>query len=97
MRKKRKHYSAEEKVAIVRRHLIDQVPVAQLCDELGLQPSLSTWGRRKDCHARIGELTRVRTFHVPREEAFFEPRQDFASDTLAPLSWVRSPSRHTGT
>lgn len=40
MRKKRKHYSAEEKVAIVRRHLIDQVPVAQLCDELGLQPSL---------------------------------------------------------
>lgn len=40
MRKKRKHYSAEEKVAIIRRHLIDQVPVAQLCDELDLQPSL---------------------------------------------------------
>lgn len=40
MRKKRKHYSAEEKVAIIRRHLVDQVPVAQLCDELDLQPSL---------------------------------------------------------
>ena len=40
MRKKRKHYSAEEKVAIIRRHLIDQVPVAKLCDELDLQPSL---------------------------------------------------------
>ena len=33
-------FPAEEKVAIIRRHLIDQVPVAQLCDELDLQPSL---------------------------------------------------------
>jgi hypothetical protein len=30
MRKERKHYIAEEKVAILRRHLLDQVPVSQL-------------------------------------------------------------------
>ena len=38
MRKERKHYSAEEKVAILRRHLLDRVPVSDLCEELGLRP-----------------------------------------------------------
>ena len=36
MRKERKHYTAEEKVAILRRHLLDKVPVSDLCEELGL-------------------------------------------------------------
>ena len=40
MRKERKHYRAEEKVAILRRHLLDKVPVSDLCDELGLQPTV---------------------------------------------------------
>ena len=40
MRKERKHYTAEEKVAILRRHLLDQVPVSDLCEELGLQPTV---------------------------------------------------------
>jgi transposase-like protein len=34
MRKERKHYTAEEKVAILRRHLLDKVPVSNLCEEL---------------------------------------------------------------
>ena len=38
MRKERKHYTAEEKVAILRRHLLDKVPVSDLCEELGLRP-----------------------------------------------------------
>ena len=33
MRKPRKHYAPAEKVAILRRHLIDRVPVSDLCDE----------------------------------------------------------------
>lgn len=40
MRKKRKQYTAEEKVAILRRHLIEKVPVSELCDEYGLQPTV---------------------------------------------------------
>lgn len=35
-----KHYTAEEKVAILRRHLIDHVPVSQLCDAYHLQPTV---------------------------------------------------------
>lgn len=40
MKKPRKHYTAEEKVAILRRHLLEQEPVSKLCDELGLQPTV---------------------------------------------------------
>jgi transposase-like protein len=40
MRKERKHYTAEEKGAILRRHLLDRVPVSDLCEELGLQPTV---------------------------------------------------------
>ena len=40
MRKERKHYTAEEKVGILRRHLLDKVPVSDLCEELGLQPTV---------------------------------------------------------
>jgi transposase len=36
----RKHYSAEEKVAILRRQLLDKVPVPDLCEELGLRPTV---------------------------------------------------------
>ena len=40
MRKKRRNYTAREKVAILKRHLMDQVPVSDLCDEYHLQPTV---------------------------------------------------------
>ena len=40
MTKKRKRYSAQEKVGILRRHLLDKVPVSELCDEYGLRPTV---------------------------------------------------------
>jgi transposase len=40
MRKPRKNYTPPEKVAILRRHLIDRVPVSDLCDEYQLAPTL---------------------------------------------------------
>jgi transposase-like protein len=40
MTKKRKQYTAEEKVAILRRHLVDKVAVSDLCEEYGLQPTV---------------------------------------------------------
>ena len=40
MIQKRKHYSGEEKVAVLRRHLLEQVPVSDLCDELNLAPTV---------------------------------------------------------
>ena len=40
MKKPRKHYTGEEKVAILRRHLVEKEPISKLCDELGLQPTV---------------------------------------------------------
>jgi transposase len=40
MKRSRKNYTAEEKVAILRRHLLDRVPVSDLCEELNLQPTV---------------------------------------------------------
>jgi transposase len=33
---KRKHLTPEQKISIVRRHLLEQVPVSDLCDEYGI-------------------------------------------------------------
>ena len=39
MTKTRKRFSAEEKAAIVRRHLVDGASVADLADEFGIAPT----------------------------------------------------------
>ena len=38
--KQRKHYSAEEKVAILRLHLLEKRPVSEVCDQHGLNPTV---------------------------------------------------------
>jgi transposase-like protein len=39
-KKSRNNYTAQEKAAILRRHLIDHIPVSDLCDEHHLQPTV---------------------------------------------------------
>ena len=40
MSRTRKNWTPEEKVAILKRHLVEKVPVSDLCDELGLNPTV---------------------------------------------------------
>ncbi|GAC1659917.1 MAG: hypothetical protein NVS9B15_23540 [Acidobacteriaceae bacterium] len=40
MKRNRRHFSGVEKVAILRRHLIDSVPISELCSEYELQPTV---------------------------------------------------------
>ena len=40
MSEKRKQYTPQEKVSILRRHFVDKVPVSDLCDEYGLHPTM---------------------------------------------------------
>jgi transposase-like protein len=37
---KRRKFSGEDKVRILKRHLVDKVPVSDLCDEQGLHPTM---------------------------------------------------------
>ena len=39
MNKQRRHFAGSEKVAILKRHLVEKVPISDLCDELGLYPN----------------------------------------------------------
>src|SRR6266702_4131083 len=40
MRRERKHYTATVRLTLLRRHLLDKVPVSDLCEELSLQPTV---------------------------------------------------------
>jgi len=71
MKKQRKHYAPEEKVAILRRHLLEKEPISKLCDELGLQPcspavskrstrsATGSW-RRRGSNGRFAASKRLR-------------------------------------
>ena len=37
--RERRHFSPQQKVAIVKEHLVDGVPISDLCDEHHLQPA----------------------------------------------------------
>lgn len=39
-KRSRRQYSMGEKVALLRRHLVDKVPVSDICNEQQLQPSV---------------------------------------------------------
>ena len=39
MSTQRRHFAGTEKVAILKRHLVDKIPVSDLCDELDLYPN----------------------------------------------------------
>ena len=40
MSRKRKNYTPEEKVSILKKHLLEKVPVSDLCDQYGLHPTV---------------------------------------------------------
>src|SRR5262249_2884722 len=40
MTKSRRHFTAQEKVAALRLHLLENKPVSDLCDQLGIHPPL---------------------------------------------------------
>jgi transposase-like protein len=36
----RKHHTPQEKVAALKRHLLEKIPVSDLCEELGISPNV---------------------------------------------------------
>jgi transposase len=40
MKKERRQFSPKEKVVILRRHFLENVPVSNLCDEYGIHPTI---------------------------------------------------------
>ena len=40
MKKERRNWSADEKIKLLRRHLIEKTPISKVCEEASLAPSL---------------------------------------------------------
>lgn len=39
-KRSRRHYTTEQKVAILREHMVDKIPVSEVCNKHNLQPSV---------------------------------------------------------
>ena len=88
MKKRRKNYTAEEKVAILRRHLLEQEPVSKLCDELGLQPTVFyRWQKEffENGAAAFQKKTRTKAKAEQERIAYLEQKVRTKDEVLAEL------------
>jgi transposase-like protein len=88
VRKARTNYSAEEKVGILRRHLLEQEPVSKLCDELGRQPTVFyRWQKEFFENGAAAFQTRGRASHQAEEERieYLEKKIQRKDEVLAEL------------
>ena len=90
MRKERKHFTPEEKVAILRRHLVDKVPVSELCEELSLRPTVFyRWQKGLFENGAVAFLSQERPHHQVEEKQkrieFLEKEVQTKDEVLAEL------------
>jgi transposase len=72
MTRRRKNHTPEEKVSILKRHLVEKVPVSDLCDELGLNPTVF-YGWQKQLFENGGAaFQRTRRGQVDRRDQKIE-------------------------
>ena len=53
MNSERRHLTPQEKVAALKRHLLEKVPVSEICDQLGVAPTVFyRWQKElfENCH-----------------------------------------------
>ena len=73
-KRQRRQFSPEDKATILRRHLVDRIPVSDLCDEYKIQPTLFyLWQRQAFEHLgaalQDGRTARGREHGVGAERA----------------------------
>ncbi len=88
MRKERKNYTAEEKVAILKRHLVDKEPISNLCDELALQPTVFyRWQKEFFENGAAAFQTKARSNHQAEQERieYLEKKIQTKDEVLAEL------------
>ena len=88
MKKQRKHYRPQEKVAILRRHLLENEPISKLCDELGLQPTVFyRWQKEFFENGAAAFEQKARPNHSADQEriAYLEKKIQTKDEVLAEL------------
>jgi len=88
MKKQRKHYTPDEKVAILRRHLLEKEPISKLCDEVGLQPTVFYRWQKEFFENGAAAFEHKRPAnHSPEQEriAYLEKKIQTKDEVLAEL------------
>ncbi len=88
MAKQRKHYTADEKLSILRRHLLEHVAVSKLCDERSLQPTVFyRWQKEffENGAAAFGRQTRSDKAPEHQQIAALERKLQRRNEVLAEL------------
>lgn len=80
-RRSRRQFSSEQKAAILRRLFADKVPISELCNELGLQPSLLYQWQRQLLDNAAAAFAVTRT--APRREQELESKVARLEEKLA--------------
>jgi transposase-like protein len=69
LKKERKNYTPQEKVAILRRHLIEKEPVSDICEKLDLQPTVFyRWLKEWFEHGSVVFESRVKVSDKKRKD-----------------------------
>ena len=74
-KRSRRHFTTEQKVAILKRHMVDKVPVSDLCNELGLQPSVFYQWQRQALENLAG------AFSTPADEGPSKREKELVAKT----------------
>jgi transposase-like protein len=88
MKRERRHYTAEEKVAILRRHLLEKEPISKLCEESGLQPTqFYRWQKEFFENGAAAFERKARSNHPAEQEriAYLEKKVQTKDEVLAEL------------
>ena len=88
MKQTRKHYTPDEKVAVLRRHLLNQEPISKLCDELGLQPTVFyRWQKEFFENGAAAFQTKARPKQQPQQQRieYLEKKIQTKDEVLAEL------------
>ena len=88
MKKTRNNYTGDEKVAILRRHLLDQEPISKLCDERGLQPTVFyRWQKEFFENGAAAFQSKARNNHPAEQERidYLEKKIQIKDEVLAEL------------
>jgi len=80
--------TAEEKVAILRRHLLEQEPISKVCDDMGLQPTVFyRWQKEFFENGAAAFQSRARAGHPAEQERieYLEKKIQVKDEVLAEL------------
>ena len=85
--RKRQRFTPLQKVGIVRRHLLEQVPVSDLCDEYGIHPTVFyRWQKQLfENGATAFERQRDPTLPLNRRIAHLEAKLSTKNEVIAEL------------